>query len=689
MKKVKANYPNPKWGVLAVFLLIGLAIAIGKKDDQPLRAFARNPFQSSEPYLYLPLIVRSASETLEWSQHAHNAQRTSYTPQTVAYPWRWRWAWNGPDERGSIGKVTSNGSLPRNVQPVTGDGRVYIAAGQDGVFALDEATGGQIWNRRMIGQVNSTVAYDQKTRAIFVVSANGMLYKLNAADGQILGEFASGATSLLPLPPLLLPDRVIFAMGKKVFALDKDTLTRLWVYDANVDLETPPSYSATRNLVIVGDQQLYVHAISNSNGTGRWRVRPVHPDLAAGETSDGYNFAEYRYGWPVVSENAGYVLMKVRLDWESLYPDFGITNDAIRHLLQRYPKQQALFVLDLDNGSVPFIANIGHGGYGDQSYLPMGPQPVVKQLPNGKDIVYTVIRGHNCHPVPWTSHFGEMVLDDTTVSGLSGGEIRWIAYDWQGEPEVCSYLLTDEQPNVSMAGDVLFGGHWEAGLSLRILDRSDSRGTFYNRITSEYLPTIVTSQDNPAACPFSPSHFCPNGLENTRPYNPGFYIYYRQGNVYDRYWSEYAVWTVSNQNIYFRSADGAVVALTSGNPELQDRYHKPLADLMIAPSVRPNHEPSKPEAVIDFHQARQWAEHWVIVTGEIKYINNNGKKVLLGFSEPHRGYFKVLILKEHWSNFPSSPEKLYQAGQTIQVSGIIGWYQGDPVIYVSDPDQIR
>ncbi|MCS6940793.1 MAG: hypothetical protein NZM94_16070, partial [Roseiflexus sp.] len=54
----------------------------------------------------------------EWSQHAHDAQRTGYTPQTVPYPWRWRWSWNGPNASGGIAKVTTGGSLPRNVQPV-------------------------------------------------------------------------------------------------------------------------------------------------------------------------------------------------------------------------------------------------------------------------------------------------------------------------------------------------------------------------------------------------------------------------------------------------------------------------------------------------------------------------------------------------------------------------------------------
>ena len=42
---------------------------------------------------------------------------------------------------------------------------------------------------------------------------------------------------------------------------------------------------------------------------------------------------------------------------------------------------------------------------------------------------------------------------------------------------------------------------------------------------------------------------------------PGFYIYWNQGYIYDTYWSDYAGWVVSNGTVYFRSGDGAIVAL--------------------------------------------------------------------------------------------------------------------------------
>ncbi|MCS6830710.1 MAG: PQQ-binding-like beta-propeller repeat protein, partial [bacterium] len=281
----------------------------------------------------------------EWNQHAHDAQRTGYTPQVVPYPWRLRWIWNGVDASGRVRKVTSTGSLPRNVQPVTGEGRVYIAAGVDGVFALREDNGQQVWRRGGIGDIRSTVAYDPDTQSVFALSADGRLYKLRASDGTVLAQFNTGKSSDLPLPPALLRDRVLFSIGNAVYAVNKQTMQQIWAYNAgsNVVVAVPPAYSASRDLVVVATEpDLYVHAIRNADGTLRWRVRPLHPSRRFEDPT------EFRYGWPVIADSTGLVLVKVRLDDQVLYRDYPQTNSGIRQLFRENPGDQALFALRLD-----------------------------------------------------------------------------------------------------------------------------------------------------------------------------------------------------------------------------------------------------------------------------------------------------------------------------------------------------
>ncbi len=659
----------------------------------------------SSHFVFLPLIV-SHSQNSEWTQHAHDAQRSGYTDQVVPPPWRWKWAWNGPDVDGNVS--VDKFRLPRNSQPVTGGGRVYVAAGSRGVYALSETSGSGLWNRNPGGSINSTPAFDYDTGALFVVSSNGTLYKLDASNGNIIARFPTGASSNLPLPPAIVSDRVLFSMGNRVYAVNKRTMGQIWAYDAGLTVDTPPAYSPSRDLVIAVSRDLYVHAIHNSDGTQAWRVKPTVRN--GGPPDENIpNQAEVSYGWPVVAEGHGYVLVKLRLDWDALWTEYPPRNEAIRQYLEDNPAYQSLFVLDLDDGSVPFIANIGHGGFGDGGYLPMGPQPVVRRFPDGQEVVYTVVRGGAIGDPRWDSHPGEMVLDSTTVPGLLPGYVRWI--DEMGFSNGSMFFPTDEQPYVSMAGDYLFYAHWEAGAVYRIVDRSGARGSYSNPIVTEFAPAIATSQDDPA-CPFSPSHYCSDGLTNTRDYPPGFYIYYGQGAVYDQYWTEYAAWVVSNGAVYFVSTDGAVVALEAGNPTapaLQEdgavrapaQNHAPQRVLPTAPravetSVAPTNIP-----VISYIAARQHAGEYRTVVGTIRYVFNNGKAVYLGFRNPHQGAFKVRILREdwgmfpaspetlYWGMFPASPETLYATGQQVRVTGRIAWYQGDTVIHVTRPAQIQ
>jgi len=664
--------------ILLIFFFTTLCSTVMTNQSQSLAAVLSTP-----SVLYLPVVIDGQSAATEWSQHAHDAQRTSYTDQIVPPPWRWKWAWNGPNASGGVSSGKT--SLPRNVQPVTGAGRVYIAAGDRGVFALNNANGAQLWNATSIGSVNSTVAYDAETQSVFAVSTNGMLYKLNAASGAVLNHFSSGATSSLPLPPAVIGERVFFSMGSKVYAVNKATMQQIWMYNAEEVVETPPAYSASRDRVVVVTRDLYVHAINNANGSRLWRVKPT---IRQGGDPINDETAEAKKGWPVIAERHGLALIKYRLDWQTLWTWTWPTNNSeIRANLTSRPDQQVLFALDLDDGSIPFIANLGHGGYGDGNYLPMGPQPVVKPLPDGGEVVWTVIRGGGLDG-RWDSHMGEMVLDSTTVPGLQAGYVRWMEDVFTNNS---IYFPTDEQPNVSVAGDFFFSGHWEAGAAFRVLDRSSNYGSYNNPIQTEVLPAIASSQDDPG-CPFSSSHYCASGITNTRQYPPGFYIYYNQGNIYDQYWSEYAVWVVSNNTIYFRSCDGAIVALESGEPLAQSQPFSasPLADErnLTAASSETQSDVRLSEKVISAGQARQHVGEFLTVEFTVRHVINSRNKIIAAIENPHQGSFKAMILEKDWAKFAAAPEHIFPLNQLVRVRGKLTWYQGDAVIILSDPRNI-
>lgn len=654
-------------------------------------------------------------EAAEWTQFAHDPQHTGYTSLAVPTPWRWKWVWNGANAYGGI--VTGKFRLPRNSQPVTGNGLVYIAAGSRGIFAINNNTGRTQWNRRLTGSALSTPAYDPQTNTLYALSSAGILYRLNARNGAILKTYKTGYSSNLPLPPILVGNLVYFSMGNFVYALDKHTLTQLWRYDAGSPVETPPAWSASYNDLIVVTQDLYVHSVDASNGTQNWRVKPTplepgNPNAYPNNPTIGMQYASPRNGWPVIADVHGIVFVRYMLHWQTIWdfdPNTNSTNASIRNTFQNNRAIQPLYALNLSDGSEAFIPNVGNGGFGDGGYLPIGPMPVVKNVSGQYEVAYVMARGWPCDGNSSAcdgradSHYAEMVLDDSTVSGQQAGYIRYITG---------AFIPTDEQPFLSMAGDTLLAAHWEAGVAVRITDRSEtySAPDSGDYISTENLPHVVVSQNSDiCGTGFSARHYCDLGLFDTRPWPGGFYIYWRKGNVYDRYWSEYASWVVSRDTVYFVSTDGAIVALQHGDPmaaspsvipyakESQPVYDSPVQMNLGLPSrwlLSPQAFLDglrlllKP-AVIPYTRAANFAGQEMTVEGRLEYVFNNGKAVYLGFRYPHQGAFKVLIPKAAWSNFPLPPEKLFVVGQQIRVHGLIGWYQGDPAMIITAPTQIK
>ena len=535
----------------------------------------------------------------EWSQHAHDAQHTSYSPDQPPSSPSFAWQWNGSDSSGGL--ASGHIATPRLVQPITGGGRVYIPYG-NGITARSETTGAQVWNVTPGGSLlaSAAYAYDPQTPAVFVGSTNGNLYKLNAATGATVGSLAAGGA--IRTPTLLVGDYVYVSAGNFVVKVNKNTMQQVWRYDAGAFVQQVPAYSPSRDILIVGSssgvkdstgyEHLNVIAINNSNGTQKWRVDP-NPDLhyqPAASFSPPQQFIdaiEWENGWPVIAENIksavkhGLVLMQLRnlwyyeIDGGYRYP----TNDQYRTALTNNPNHRKLYVLSLDNGSQPFLTVVQNAGFNNSSYSPMGPQPVIKVWPNGDEVAYTITYNSTANGSctdntnrQCGAAFAELLLDNTTVPGYQAGDVRLIKGN-----EGTATLQTDEHGYMSMAGDMFFYDHWAFAAGHRIINRADSLGMPYTNaiqagIDSSGDPNLVLLTENNAGgtCAFSNSHYCNGivGFEGGARYwdNGGFYVYRTTNKIYDQYWTEGVFVTFSNNRAYFRSNDGAIMALEPQNP---------------------------------------------------------------------------------------------------------------------------
>jgi hypothetical protein len=62
----------------------------------------------------------------QWQQLGGNPQHTGYVAGNIATPWKVKWIWNGPANGGDSGPASDHLALPQDVQPVIGNGMLFI-----------------------------------------------------------------------------------------------------------------------------------------------------------------------------------------------------------------------------------------------------------------------------------------------------------------------------------------------------------------------------------------------------------------------------------------------------------------------------------------------------------------------------------------------------------------------------------
>ncbi len=525
---------------------------------------------SSTPRVQTPLASPppTTPATTEWQQLGANPQRTGYVPEQLADTWRFKWIWNGPSGSADAGPASEHLPLPKGMQPVLGNGKLFVGHTDGIVRAIAENDGKLAWATATGGELLNTGAYDPATQSVFFGSTDGRLYRLRAADGQVLGSFVADGSILMA--PLLVGNTIFVGTARGSFyAVDIASLQQRWSYAAGAELIASPSFTAKYGgLVIFPSEDAFVHAVQVADGTQRWRI-PVQ----AGKDPKRGNVS-FPDTYPVVSEANDVVIIRSYFNWQQTWqPEGGApsTIDGIRAFLTANPSYQSFFVLELNDGRQRFVAPVMGGaiGNGDDFYS-APPQAVVKRLPDGSEVAYLLWRnGQSC-----AADSACTGTADTTIGemDLRTGEIRFVQdYKNQGAMR----LPSDEQSTLSMAGDTLFHAHWMLLGAIRIVDRQAGLGDSYtNPIRSIELAPVVNSLAE-GSCPQrdARNRFCPTNMQvppndagepEGFHVDPGFYIYYSNRRIYDRFFTppvRSAV--ISNGTIYWKSVDGAIVALAA------------------------------------------------------------------------------------------------------------------------------
>jgi hypothetical protein len=495
---------------------------------------------------------------LEWAQLSHDPQRTGFVETEVGANWSIAWIWNGPEPGKDGGPMSGHLRFPKAVQPVVGDGLLFIGH-EDGVLrAVSQENGTLVWERPLGGSIINTAAYDQATNSIFVGSRNGVVYQVTS-NGELLQSFATDSD--LVMAPLVVGNTVfIGALNGVLYALSTDSLKLRWEYNAGAELWASPAFSALHDgLVIIQSEDRNVHAVQARTGQLRWREQVnanPNPDEPPG-------YAHFVDTYPVVSEANGVVLVRSFLSYEKMdrLPQDFSSPESVRAFLTQNPDLQSLFVLELDSGKPRFVAPVMLGGIGNGHLESIAPQPVIKRLADGSEVAYLF----------WRVDLGSNDdRQDTTIGELDlrTGAMRYVQ-DHRNEGSM--RVPTDEQSPLSMGGNTLLHAHWMNLGAVRLGDRAQGGDSYQNPIRSQEMPPVLNTLAA-GSCPERRSHFCPSDMyapgDGYR-LNPGFYVYYADERIYDREWTapvRNAV--ISNGTIYWKSVDGAITAIRTSNSQI-------------------------------------------------------------------------------------------------------------------------
>ncbi|MEE8452290.1 MAG: PQQ-binding-like beta-propeller repeat protein [Thermoguttaceae bacterium] len=206
--------------------------------------------------LLLVLLV-STAHSADWPTYRGEAGRTGYTSTSLPAELSSRWAFRLPDAPQPAWPQSDRQPEDRANQIVVAGGAVFLGSSADGkVYALNEANGQLKWTFATDAPIRFAPAVWQDR--LFVASDDGHLYALSTDDGRLLWKRRGGPDNRSILGngrmiskwparggPVVVDDRVYFAAGIwpsegiYLYALDAAGGEVLWVNDDSGGIRMP------------------------------------------------------------------------------------------------------------------------------------------------------------------------------------------------------------------------------------------------------------------------------------------------------------------------------------------------------------------------------------------------------------------------------------------------------------------
>ena len=174
--------------------------------------------------------------------------------------------------------------------PVMQAGTLYFGSDDGSVYAVDAASGRQVWKHATKGPVPATPAVVGDT--LYVGSYDGHFYALNAATGALRWKFATGGErhfeakglhgmtptaqtffdlyDLYLSSPVVVGDSVFFGSGDgHLYALDRANGALRWKFKTGDVVHASPAYAG--GVLYFGSWDSYFYAVDAKTGQEKWR----------------------------------------------------------------------------------------------------------------------------------------------------------------------------------------------------------------------------------------------------------------------------------------------------------------------------------------------------------------------------------------------------------------------------------
>lgn len=177
--------------------------------------------------------------------------------------------------------------------PAFNDDTVYVGNDDGNLYALDLASGSQLWTLQLDGsQVQIKTVFDPGSGLVFSLTANGGFFAIDPVGKTIKWKFQPG---VLMFPAVIVGGTVFTAGGSNLWAFDAATGATQWTQTLSSGVSSP--LAEGDGLIFVGCSDGTLRALNQSSGTQAWSYQ-MHAHTQGR--------AAYEKGWVYAGDTAGY-----------------------------------------------------------------------------------------------------------------------------------------------------------------------------------------------------------------------------------------------------------------------------------------------------------------------------------------------------------------------------------------------